>query len=133
MSSVFEMEIVELHDFFNEWFNAVLPKTREAFNRMHAVMDEGFTIVMPGGRRVERGPLLDHLFDTHGGRPGLRIWIENVRMLADDGRLAVVEYEEWQEEGGQTTSRYSTAAFERRDGTPNGLVWIRVHETWFSR
>jgi hypothetical protein len=131
--SVFCTEIVELHQFFQDWFNAVLPKTPEAFGRMSRVMGEEFTIVMPQGRRMEREPLLNRVFELHGGRPGVRIWIENVRTLVEEGPLAVVEYEEWQEEGGQTTSRYSTAVFRRQADTPNGLSWVRVHETWFTR
>lgn len=130
MDPIYEKEIVELHDFFQDWFNAVLPQTQEAFNRMDHVIDRRFAIVMPAGSRVEREVLLSRLFGAHGARSGIRIWIANVRLLIESDELAVVEYEEWQEEGVTTTSRYSTVVFRRQRDAPNGLVWIHVHETW---
>jgi hypothetical protein len=130
--SIYEKEIVELHQFFEDWFNGVLPLTAEAFERMSVVMEPEFSIVMPQGRRMEREPLLNGLFGLHGRRP-IRIWIENTRVLSERETMAVVEYEEWQEEGGKITSRYSTVVFRKKTGTPHGLSWIRVHETWFER
>lgn len=133
MDPIYEKEVVELHDFFQDWFNAVLPQTQEAFNRMDRVMDRRFAIVMPSGVRVEREVLLARLFGAHGARSGIRIWIEKVSVLIETDELAVVEYEEWQEEGGKTTSRYSTVVFRRQPDAPNKLVWVHVHETWFTR
>lgn len=133
MDPIYEKEIVELHDFFQDWFNAVLPQSQEAFNRMDRVIDRRFAIVMPSGVRVEREVLLARLFGAHGARSGIRIWIERVSVLIETDDLAVVEYEEWQEEGGEVTSRYSTVVFRRQQNVPNKLVWVHVHETWFTR
>lgn len=133
MDPIYEKEIVELHDFFQDWFNAVLPQNQEAFNRMDRVIDRRFAIVMPSGVRVEREVLLARLFGAHGARSGIRIWIERVSVLIETDDLAVVEYEEWQEEGGEVTSRYSTVVFRRQQNVPNKLVWVHVHETWFTR
>ena len=124
-------EIETLHRCFDDWFNGRSPRTAEAFGRIDMALGDAFVIVMPQGRKVERAPLLDGLYKTHAGRPGIRIWIENVRVLAEDVSLVVAEYEEWQEEGGETTSRHSTVVFRRDDAKPNGLEWLRVHETWF--
>ena len=71
------------------------------------------------------------LYEAHAGRPGIQIWIEHVRVLEEDHALVVAEYEEWQEEGREITSRHSTVVFRRDDAMPNGLEWLRVHETWF--
>ena len=124
-------EIDELHRCFDDWFNGRTTKTHEAFDRMESVLGEAFVIVMPQGRKVERAPLLKGLFDAHTGRAGIRIWIENVRIVTEDQGLVVAEYEEWQEEGGEITSRHSTVVFRRNAALPNGLEWLRVHETWF--
>ncbi len=126
-------EIDTLHRCFEDWFNGRVLKTAEAFNRIDTVLAETFVIVMPQGSKVERAPLLKSLYEAHTGRQGIRIWIEHVRVLEEDQALVVAEYEEWQEEGGETTSRHSTAVFRRNVEKPNGLVWLRVHETWFDR
>lgn len=130
MESSYQAEIVELHRFFQQWFNGELPRTDETFRRMTRVMSDDFVIVMPDGKRIERDPLLEGLYGAHEGRPGIRIWIENVRMHVREGALAVVEYEEWQQQDGETTVRLSTAVFRDTPGTPNGLSWLHVHETW---
>ena len=124
-------EIDVLHQCFEDWFNGRSSKTAEAFSPMDTALGEAFVIVMPHGAKVERAPLLKVLYEAHTGRPGIRIWIENVRVLAEGGSLVVAEYEEWQEEGGETTSRHSTVVFRRNAEMPNGLEWLRVHETWF--
>ena len=124
-------EIDALHCCFESWFNGRVPRNSGTFERMGTVLGKAFVIVMPHGGKVEREPLLKVLFEAHSGRPGIRIWIENVRVLAEDHELVVAEYEEWQEEGGETTSRHSTVVFRRNDAMPNGLEWMRVHETWF--
>lgn len=126
-------EIDTLHRCFEDWFNGRVPRTSEAFNRIDTALAETFVIVMPQGNKVERGPLLKGLYDAHAGRQGIRIWIEQVRVLEQDRALVVAEYEEWQEEGGETTSRHSTAVFRRSEEKSNGLEWLRVHETWFDR
>ena len=126
-------EIDTLHRCFEDWFNGRVPRSAEAFSRIETALGEAFVIVMPQGRKVERAPLLKGLYDAHAGRKGIRIWIKNVRVPVEDRSLVVVEYEEWQTEDGETTSRHSTAVFRRNVEKPNGLEWLRVHETWFDR
>lgn len=126
-------EIDALHRCFEDWFNGRVPMTAEAFGRIDTALGEAFVIVMPQGRKVDRAPLLKGLYDAHAGRQGIRIWIENVGVLEEDRALVVAEYEEWQTEDGETTSRHSTAVFRRNAQKPNGLELLRVHETWFER
>ena len=126
-------EIEVLHQCFEDWFNGRVPRTAESFSRIDIALAEAFVIIMPQGSKVERTPLLKALYEAHSGRQGIRIWIERVRVLEEDHALVVAEYEEWQSEGGETTSRHSTAVFRRDTEKPNGLEWLRVHETWFDR
>ena len=133
VNSHVEDEIVALHRFFEDWFNARLPQTEDAFKSMDQVMGEEFIIVMPDGRSVGRNPLLELLYKAHGKRVGIKIWIEDVRPIIQEGGLTVAEYQEWQTEDGETTSRVSTAVFRDAPETPNGQSWLRVHETWINR
>jgi len=127
-------EVVQLHQFFEDWFNGVLPPTDEAFDRFSSVMGESFVIISPSGELTEREELLERLQSAHGiwrgmSRPG-RIWIENLQVRHQVGDQALVLYEEWQEIEGESRGRLSTALFRRREGTPNSVEWVHVHEVW---
>jgi len=127
-------EVLELHQFLEEWFNAKLPPTDEAYRRFSSVMAEEFILISPNGVLSEREELVDRLRDAHGmwrqaSRPG-RIWIENLTVRHQVGDQAMVLYEEWQEFEGEIRGRLSTAVFRRRAGTPNDLEWLHLHEVW---
>ena len=62
----------------------------------------------------------------------MRIWIENFEVRAVVGDVAVVSYEEWQEIAGQPRGRISSGVFRVRAGTPNGVEWLHLHETWLT-
>lgn len=134
MEAVCHAEVEELHQFFQDWFNAVLPPTDDAFRRFESVMAERFMIISPNGELTEREELVDRLRAAHGiwrqgSQPG-RIWIENLQVRHTVGSQAMVLYEEWQEIEGETRGRLSTAILQRLEGTPNGLEWLHVHEVW---
>jgi len=127
-------EIEQLHAFFQDWLNGAPPGDDDAFRRLSEVLGEGFTLVTPEGRAVEREPLIDGLRRSHGRwrdvEGGGRIRIENVRMRHAEGDTALLTYEEWQTAGGHERGRLSTALFRRADGAPNGVEWLHVHEVW---
>ncbi len=123
-------EVVELHQFFEDWFNGRLEQTPDGPRRFADVMAEGFEIVTPEGARVPREPLVQGIADSHGSADGLRIWIDGYSSRVLDGGLLLVSYQEWQERAGVKRGRQSTALFRRRAGTPQGVEWLHVHETW---
>ena len=126
-------EVIELHRFFQDWFRGDLEPTDEAFARFESVIAEGFVIIGPSGRITERPALVDGLRRGHGGwrgDEGSRIWIEDVRLHRVEGEVAVLTYEEWQKVRGEVRGRLSSVLFRAREGTPNGVEWLHVHETW---
>ena len=123
-------EIIELHQFFQEWLTGALPATPEAFRRAGEVVGAGFVIIGPDGKLTERETLLARIEQGHGGRPGLRMWIDQFRFWRQEGQIALATYQEWQETAEGRTVRLSTAIFREKAGTPNGLEWLHVHETW---
>lgn len=124
-------EIIELHDFFVAWFAGALPATDAAYARLVDTMAPEFVIVSPGGVLTLREPLITQLRAAHGSRPGWQIWIENAELRFQQGGLTGATYEEWQRHAdGTVTGRLSTVVFRARADTPNGLVWLHVHETW---
>lgn len=129
-----EAEVLGLHRFLEDWLSGLLPRTEDGFARFRKVMAEGFAIISPGGVTSGRDELCAELERAHGtlagGEKGFRIWIEDVHCRHASGAIAVVTYAEYQERSGETTGRRASALLRRKDGTPNGVEWLHLHETW---
>lgn len=125
-----EKEIVELHQFFQDWFNGDIPADNAAFTRLTSVLAPNFKIITPDGQIIRRDALLQRLQQAHQDQKGIRIWIEDVRVLQWLPQHVLVTYQEWQESENQVTVRQSSALFQETDNTPNGWRWLHVHETW---
>lgn len=125
-------ELRELHQFFQGWGEGALADTDETFRRLSSVLADDFELVTPEGRVIAKDPLLEGLRSSHGARRGrgYRIRIENERARSIGEGLHLVVYEEWQELEGEARGRLSTAVLRSRAGTPNGVEWLHVHETW---
>jgi hypothetical protein len=125
-----EAEISELHHFFEAWLTGQAANTAEAFQRAEQVMAADFTIVTPAGQELNREALVAGIRAEWGGRPGVRIWAESIRVLAHHAPLVIASYEERQRLDGRETRRLSTAILREVSAAPHGLEWVRVHETW---
>jgi len=126
-----EREINELHGFFEQWFTGELPANDYEFKRLATVLSPGFNIVTPAGKKIDRVSLLTTLRAANGSRPDLDITIRNVNILAQLGETVLATYEEWQSEDDRAEKgRMVTVSFLAKDGLPNNLEWLHVHETW---
>ena len=129
-----EAEILELHRFFEGWFRGELDDSPETFARLSDVLSERFQMISPGGERLERRQVLEGVRRQHGSHHGpehsYRIRIENVEGRYRDAAVALMTYEEWQEVDGRLRGRISSALFREREGTPCGVEWLQLHETW---
>ena len=125
-------EIVELHQFFEDWFSASEESSID-LDRFAEVLAPDFTMVGPDGRLVEAQELLAALREARGSKLGLRIWIDNVRVLHRSGDMTVALYEERQKSDGGESRRVSTAIFRNREHNPNGLEWLHVQEKWLEQ
>jgi len=124
-------EVVELHEFLEEWSNAELPDTEEAFARFRDVIAPSFLIIGPDGEQAGQEPIVEAIRRAHGRwseAPG-GIRIENYRLHHAAGGLALATYEEWHELG-EPRGRLSTVLFGPNDETPNGIEWLHLHEVW---
>nr|WP_237534293.1 DUF4440 domain-containing protein [Streptomyces sp. SID3343] len=101
------------------------------FARAHAV---DFTLTEPGGRTMDRDEVLKMIEGARGAVPGLRIAIEDVRVVAADGAFVAAAYRETQTRAdGSGDVRAATVVFEREESAPYGLRWRHLHETWVGR
>jgi len=124
-------EVVDLHRFIERWLTGAVPATGDTFERMSSVLADGFVIVSPRGVATPRESLLGEFHAAHGNRgEGFTVRIDDIRVRRNIGELCVVTYEEWQCDGDDETARLATALFGPRAGTPNGVEWLHLHETW---
>jgi len=126
----YEREIVELHQFFEDWFIGRLENTDAAFARFAEAMGPGFHIVNPSGRLTARPALMAGLRNAYNTWDKGRIWIKNVQVRGQYDTISIVTYEEWQAVGEAEGGRLSTVVFNADAKAVNGLLWLHVHETW---
>lgn len=129
------LEVVELHRFFQDWFNAELTNDEASFSRFEGVIAADFEIIGPEGRRVEREALMPVLRGGYGRslEADFTIEVRNVRSRTVADGMVVVTYEEHQTTDGATRNWLSSALFRAREGTPNGVEWVHVQETYLPR
>jgi len=121
-------EITELHDFFDDVFNA----RRSGVDRLQAALADDFTLVGPDGNVMDHATTIAAIDNAHGARMGLRVSTAEHQLLFElDGTL-VASYVEVHTTDDSETRRLTTVVFTTDVDAPNGLVWRRVHETWLS-
>lgn len=88
-----------------------------------------FTMVLPGGKRLDHAGLTALFQGAGGSRPGLAMRISDLTLIQESAAGATVSYREFQSlPGAENTERLSTVVYEK---TPDGgLLWRHLHETW---
>lgn len=91
-----------------------------------------FTMVAPGGMRLDHFGLTRFFQGAGGSRPGLAMRITDLQLIQESAAGATVSYREFQSlPGVESTERWSTVVYEK---TPDGaLLWRHLHETWAAR
>jgi len=135
--SVFTKEIVELHEFFEEWFAGTCQQDEGYFQKvMGSRFSPAFEIIFASGKRYPKNHLLEQLYKGYGHSPGFTIQIRNVqaRFLDKIEQFALVTYEEWGKNAKNAIStnngRISSVLFQANAFAPNGFEWIHLHECW---
>ncbi len=128
-----EAEIVQLHQFFQDWYNGALPESKETFQRLKNALADGFRIITPDAKIIERETILNAIESAHNTRSDMRIWIEDVRIQRWFEDQILASYQEWQKINEKTTCRLSSVIFGSNPENPNGLEWLYVHETWMDQ
>ena len=127
-------EVEQLHEFFVGWMGGTLEADPDTFRRLDDVLASEFEMISPDGALISRDQLAAGLLPAHGVHAGrsrpFRIRIANYRGCSMGKTMHLATYEEWQVIDGETRGRLSTALFRNRKGTPNGVEWVHLHETW---
>jgi hypothetical protein len=118
-------EIIELHEFFEGYYLGRL----DSLERPEAAFHRAMTFVAPDGSVSDRAQLMTMLADGHGHTSSLTIETVDHRLLYEADEVTVASYVERHVLTERTNQRLSTVVFVPGPG-PNGLQWLRVHETW---
>jgi hypothetical protein len=125
-------EVLDLHQFFADWFNAEVEIEERIFARLTSSLAKDFEIIGPDGRLTRREDLVPILYRGHGSRQDWDFSIEirhpTARKISRE--LCIVTYEEWQSSNQGDRAWRSTALLRRQDDAPGGVVWLHVHETY---
>lgn len=122
-------EIIELHDFFQAYFLG----QEDSLDRVEAALHAGFSIVGPNGGVSDRATTLEMLRGGHGHTESLVIRTLDHALLHQTDDVLVASYIERHELSTDTNDRLSTVVFGIDPTGPNGVRWLRVHETWLDR
>lgn len=122
-----ELEIIELHRFFEAWFLG----REDSLERAELALHLDFTMIGPDGTLADRSTTLRRLRDGHAHSTDLRIETGDHRLLHTADDLLIATYvERHRLAGDRANERISTVVFVPTRRGPNGLRWLHVHETW---
>ncbi|MEM9562830.1 MAG: DUF4440 domain-containing protein [Actinomycetota bacterium] len=122
-------EIDELHEFFQMYFLGGVDVS--ALDRVEVALHTDFTFVGPHGDEAERQAVIDRIAAGHGHTSELTISTTEHALVHHGGDVVVARYVEGHHlADGQANRRLSTVVFLVDPDGPNGLRWLRVHETF---
>ncbi len=116
-------EVIDAHVAIENWLGNGKGDVQVLLARFSPV----FTMVTPGGKTLNFDSLSAFFLAQRAAKPGLKISLDEITVIAEWPAGAVVSYSEWQSLPGQErTLRHSTVVFSKTD---SNLLWLRLHET----
>lgn len=129
MSASWATEVDELHAFFEAYFLGTIPA--DDMSRFASVLDPDFAIVAPDGSVSDRAATLDAVGQGYAHTRDFTLTTRDHQLVHADGSTVIgsyIEHHGWAD--GRQNERLSTVVFRVDETAPNGLRWLRVHETW---
>lgn len=122
-------EIEELHQFFEDWFLGNEP----SMQRVEAVFAPAMTFVGPNGHETNRDETVRMIREGRAHTTQLRIATTDHRLLHRADDMLVASYVEHHQLAERSNHRLTTVVFLVEPEAPNGVLWLRVHETWINQ
>lgn len=128
-----ETAIHDIHDFFTDWVGGRCPGDAETFQRnaLDRISDD-LVAIFPAGRRFGKDDFKGYMSSIYGSNPDFRIKIRDIRVNHVNGKMAVVNYQEWQKAAKDSdppnNGRITTMVLAEKPS--GGVEILQVHETW---
>ncbi len=121
-------EIVDLHDFFTQWFNGTTQRD-QLESRFLTNLHEDVIFIPPEGHILSRSMLKEGFDKGFGSNTDFRIQIRDVTIRHKIGNLVLATYTEWQAGATQSeniNARVTTVLMEMGVS----IKWLHIQETW---
>ena len=126
---VITKEIVDLHDFFTEWFNGTIDHDQLEPRFLSHLHDE--VVFIPPAGQVMTGAMLKGWFDqSHGSNPDFRAHIRDVTIRHEVGDLVLATYTEWQKGAKRSDQARNARVTSVLLKMTSPISWLHIHETW---
>lgn len=128
-----KVEIIQLHDWFSDWFNGSVKNNNSNLEEFSSVLNENFHLITPNGELIAKKGLIERIKNSHSSKSqvnNFNITVEHITIRNDQENFVVVSYVEHQNEGNTKSKRLSSVIFKKNPMLRNQLEWIHVHETW---
>lgn len=123
-------DVLSTHVLIREWLSG--EAAAENCAQLLARFSPDFTMVAPGGMRLDHAGLTGFFQGAGGSRPGLAMRITDLQLIQESATGATVSYREFQSlPGAENTERWSTVVYEKT--SDGALLWRHLHETWAVR
>ncbi|WP_133493404.1 hypothetical protein [Alcanivorax sp. 24] len=109
-SAIAKESVLELHEWIAEVFQR--KESSNALKKLYGAFHRDFRMTTINGQVWDPGQVRQLFTDRQGARPGLRISIEHIAVIADYGDDIWVRYQETHDEGGEQLVRQSTACVQ---------------------
>lgn len=120
-------EVVDTCESIQQFFSGA-DTGAAACAKLLAHFSSDFSMITPGGQRLDYPALAGFFRQAAGSKPGLRIDVTDLVLLCESEQMVVVCYKEAQAFGdGSANLRRATALFDKAAG--GGLLWRHLHET----
>jgi len=121
-------EIVDLHEFFTEWFNGTADRDQLG-SQFLSRLDENVVFIPPEGH-ILTGEMLKGGFDRDfGTNKDFRIQIRDVTIRREVGDLVMATYIEWQVAATQSERENARVTSVLMKMT-SPVTWLHIQETW---
>lgn len=127
-SATAETEVIELHKFFEAWYNGGIARSEENFSRLGRVLADDFQLITATGFTVNKALLITLMKGGYGTKQDLNMRIEKISLRAQGENLCLLTYEEYGNTEDGLKKVLVSAVLRRAPEKRNGLEWLHVHE-----
>ncbi|CAM6100642.1 unnamed protein product [Calypogeia fissa] len=126
-------EIVEYQIYLEKWLRGQVDTSDSGFWRLIHTMDEKSSLVFAHGTEGNAHLTIDGLRSLHGAVPQFVIWVDRVRVKKlSEGAWSVI-FDKWERPTPEELHcKIISSVLVSQAGTPNGLKWVHIHETWLA-
>lgn len=128
MSNIFHSEVVELHEFLNDWLKGMAPKGGGRPERLIKALAEDFIVIHPDGSRDGKANVVESFASAYGKKPAeYALQLANIESRIIGKDIGIVTYEE-SHRGESERARVSAGVLRRRM-EDSGIEWLFLIET----